>query len=110
MSGATIVQFWARSGKSAERIALRPCSGSPETWGAVIGAKVHLTCNPGWSPQAEALSTFTDVRDLQGTLREKGVAFKSEPDGSATGPASFTVEDPDGNMILVDHHLEAPKT
>jgi hypothetical protein len=29
----------------------------------------------------------------------------SEADESTTGPASFMIVDPDGNMILVDQHV-----
>ncbi|MDX8345345.1 VOC family protein [Rossellomorea sp. YZS02] len=63
-----------------------------------------LTYNPGWNQNAEELDSFTDVRDLQKQLKEKGIAMLSEADESSEGPASFTIKDPDGNMILVDQH------
>ena len=63
-----------------------------------------LTFNPGWDNNAEEVNPFTDVRDLQKTLRAKGVAFESEADETAGGPASFVIFDPDGNPILVDQH------
>mgnify|MGYP000603271191 CR=1 FL=1 len=38
-------------------------------------------------------------------LKEQGLEFVSEADESTTGPASFVIEDPDGNPILVDQHV-----
>ena len=64
-----------------------------------------LTFNPGWDSNAQKLDTFTDVRELQHQLKAQGVEFMSEADESTTGPASFIVMDPDGNPILVDHHV-----
>ena len=63
-----------------------------------------MTFNPGWNQASEAVDPYTDVRELQRTLREQGVEFSSEADESGTGPASFMVVDPDGNPILVDQH------
>jgi lactoylglutathione lyase len=63
-----------------------------------------LTFNPGWDQQAQPLGSFTDVRELQRALRAQGVALMTEADESTTGPASFVVQDPDGNAILVDQH------
>ena len=64
-----------------------------------------LTFNPGWNDRAEALSSFTDVRELQKALRAQGVEPVTSADESTTGPASFVLEDPDGNHILVDQHV-----
>ena len=64
-----------------------------------------LTFNPGWDGKAEALDTFTDVRELQRRLKAKGVQLVSEADENGTGPASFVALDPDGNPILVDQHV-----
>jgi lactoylglutathione lyase len=64
-----------------------------------------LTFNPGWDSNAQKLSTFTDVRDLQRQLKAQGVTLQTEADESTTGPASFIAEDPDGNPILVDQHV-----
>lgn len=63
-----------------------------------------LTFNPGWNENAENLDSFTDIRDLQKQLKAKGIKMLSEADETREGPASFTIEDPDGNTILVDHH------
>ncbi|RXZ46974.1 VOC family protein [Agromyces binzhouensis] len=63
-----------------------------------------LTFNPGWDQAAADVDPFTDVRELQRTLREAGAAFVSEVDEGGSGPGSFIVIDPDGNPVLVDQH------
>lgn len=64
-----------------------------------------LTFNPGWSSEAQPLSEFTDIRQLQRRLKDRGLTLLSEADESTTGPASLTLIDPDGNMILLDQHV-----
>ena len=64
-----------------------------------------LTFNPGWNSDAEQLSEFTDVRELQRQLKDRGLSMISEADEGSTGPASFMIVDPDGNTILVDQHV-----
>ena len=64
-----------------------------------------LTFNPGWSRDAQKLGQFTDVRELQRRLKDRGVDMLSEADESSAGPASFMIADPDGNTILVDQHV-----
>lgn len=64
-----------------------------------------LTFNPGWNQDAEKLNSFTDVRELQKDLKEKGIEFDIEADESTEGPASFVIADPDGNPILADQHV-----
>ncbi|QUW22945.1 VOC family protein [Sporosarcina sp. Marseille-Q4063] len=66
--------------------------------------KNMLTFNPGWDQNAQNLDSFADIRELQAELKEKGIKFLTEADESSEGPASFTIEDPDGNPILVDQH------
>lgn len=63
-----------------------------------------LTFNPGWNSNAENLESFTDVRELQKQLKEKGIKILQEADETTEGPAYFTIEDPDGNQILLDQH------
>jgi lactoylglutathione lyase len=65
-----------------------------------------LTFNPGWNSQAEPLTDFEDVREIQKRLKADGVTLTTEADESTTGPASFTLVDPDGNPILFDQHVE----
>lgn len=64
-----------------------------------------LTFNPGWNQDAQALDSYTDVRDLQRQLKAQGTQFVSEADEETTGPANFIVLDPDGNPIIVDQHI-----
>ncbi|MDT4966100.1 MAG: hypothetical protein QOJ64_837 [Acidobacteriota bacterium] len=64
-----------------------------------------LTFNPGWNREAQPLSEFTDVRELQRQLKASGVGMITEADEGSTGPASFMIADPDGNTILVDQHV-----
>jgi len=64
-----------------------------------------LTFNPGWDQNAQALDSFTDVREIQRQLKAGGVHVTQEADETTTGPASLVVVDPDGNPILVDQHV-----
>ncbi|SFJ68481.1 Catechol 2,3-dioxygenase [Halobacillus dabanensis] len=66
--------------------------------------KNNLTFNPGWDQNAENLESFTDIRELQSKLEGKGIEIISRAEASKEGPAHFTIEDPDGNPILVDQH------
>lgn len=63
-----------------------------------------LTFNPGWNARAENIDTFDDVRELQRRLEGLGLQLASRADEATTGPASFMLADPDGNVILVDQH------
>ena len=64
-----------------------------------------LTFNPGWDGNAQAVESFTDVREIQRRLKAQGVELAQEADESTTGRASFIAVDPDGNPILVDQHV-----
>ena len=66
--------------------------------------KNMLTFNPGWNQEKEHVDPFTDVRELQKQLKAQGVTLATEADETTTGPAYFTLVDPDGNPILVDQH------
>ncbi|WP_299421341.1 VOC family protein [uncultured Shimia sp.] len=63
-----------------------------------------LTFNPGWDQSAQNTDSFTDVRDLQKQLKDKGLELMSEADEASEGPASLMLQDPDGNTILIDQH------
>lgn len=63
-----------------------------------------LTFNPGWDESAQNTETFTDVRDIQKSLKTDGVALDLEADESTQGPGSIMLKDPDGNVILIDQH------
>ena len=68
-----------------------------------------MTFNPGWTTDQETLEDFQDVRELQSTLKQRGLKLIAEADESSKGPASFTLVDPDGNPILFDQHVPSPK-
>ena len=63
-----------------------------------------LTFNPGWTRDMQDLDTFTDVREIQRRLKERGLELQLSADESTTGPASVMLADPDGNPILIDQH------
>ena len=63
-----------------------------------------LTFNPGWNQNAENVDEFMDVRDIQKQLQADGIELTTSADSEATGPASITLMDPDGNAILIDQH------
>jgi len=67
-----------------------------------------MTFNPGWTHKQETLKDFQDVRELQRTLKERGIELQSEADETTDGPASFTFVDLDGNPILIDQHVPKP--
>ena len=63
-----------------------------------------LTFNPGWARDGDHPEAFTGIRELQRQLKADGLNLISEADDSSTGPASVTLADPDGNLILIDQH------
>ncbi len=93
-----------------EKFGFRVFAGDPsQNWlimkngGHVVGLfqgmfdKNILTFNPGWDSNAQPVATFTDIRELQRTLKAQGVQLLQQADESTT--------DPDGNPILVDQHV-----
>ena len=76
--------------------------------GTVIGLfhgmfeKNILTFNPGLDSRLEEMDEFTDVREIQHTLKGMGVTLTEEADEDTTGPAHIAFLDPDGNPILID--------
>lgn len=67
-----------------------------------------LTFNPGLKASPEMtleacrVEEFTDVRDIQRELRARGLEPVAPVDEEGSGPGSVTLEDPDGNPILID--------
>lgn len=70
--------------------------------------KNMLTFNPGWDNEANPLTDFDDVRDLQRELKGRGLDPSPAADESTTGPAYLMLHDPDGNPILIDQHVPRP--
>jgi len=67
-----------------------------------------LTFNPGWDSNKATLPDFEDVRDLQKTLKARGLTPAPAADESTSGPAYLMLTDPDGNPILIDQHVPSP--
>lgn len=67
-----------------------------------------MTINPGWTSGAQPIDEFEDVRDIQKRLREAGIKLLVEAEESGTGPAHIVLEDPDGNQIMFDQHVNKP--
>jgi predicted lactoylglutathione lyase len=64
-----------------------------------------LTFNPGWDQSASPLASFTDVREVQKSLDSQGVKMTTRADPDSSGPANIILEDPDGNVIMLDQHV-----
>jgi len=65
-----------------------------------------LTFNPGWVGLGEPVDEFTDIRVLSQQLKAEGLPLVNDTTGEApSGPASFSIVDPDGNLILLDQHV-----
>jgi len=64
-----------------------------------------MTFNPGWDENATKLESFDDVRVIQKSLKEKSIELSSQVEDGTSGPASITLTDPDGNIILIDQHV-----
>jgi predicted lactoylglutathione lyase len=64
-----------------------------------------LTFNPGWDTDANLLDSFDDVREIQKHVKKNNIPLITEADTTTKGPASFVIQDPDGNTILIDQHV-----
>ena len=101
-----------------ERLGFEMIGGDGETW-TILSNQSHviglfagmfesniLTFNPGWAGLGEPVDDFTDIRELRNQLMAKGLEPTNDTTGETpSGPASFTVTDPDGNTILIDQHV-----
>lgn len=63
-----------------------------------------LTFNPGWDENAKNIEEFDDVRKIQQELKDNSIPLMTEADENTTGVASLMLQDPDGNVILIDQH------
>lgn len=101
-----------------ERLGFEMIAGDGETW-TILSNQSHviglfagmfesniLTFNPGWVGLGEPVDEFTDIRELRNQLMAKGLEPTNDTTGETpSGPASFTITDPDGNTILIDQHV-----
>jgi len=66
-----------------------------------------LTFNPGLTLEGKPMDSFTDVREIERTLRERGVEILQDTEEAGdSGPAHVVLEDPDGNPILIDQFFQ----
>ena len=65
-----------------------------------------LTFNPGWDQNAQPLADFNPQSDDVRALVQQLQVLNPSPANidSESGPASFSLTDPDGNVILIDQH------
>lgn len=112
------VKDMAASRDFYEKLGFAMIAGDGETWtimanqGTAIGL-FHgmfdsniLTFNPGWVGLAQPAEGFTDVRVLSDQLDAAGIeSIDNTTKESLSGPASLTITDPDGNVILFDQHV-----
>ena len=104
-----------------EKLGFHPVHGDGKSWqimqngtttvGLFQGMfkKNSLTFNPGWDHNKNTLADFADVREIQRVLKSRGLPLTATADESTSGPAFITLDDPDGNPILIDQHVPAPK-
>lgn len=111
------VKDLGRSRKFYEKLGFEKVGGDGESYvimsnaGATLGLFQGmfegniLTFNPSWSGPHQEADDFTDVRTLEARVRKEGLAIASSNTAeSESGPAHFTMIDPDGNAILIDQH------
>jgi len=108
----------AKSRDFYEKLGFSTVGGDEETWlilrsGTTTIGLFHgmfegniLTFNPGWSAEAEQLDRFDDVRAIRAETVAAGLEpFDDTTSSGESGPASFSLVDPDGNAILIDQHV-----
>ncbi len=101
-----------------EKLGFGMVAGDGETWTIVTNGvnaiglfqgmldSNILTFNPGWEGLGRPTNAFTDVRELRASLAASGLVPTEDTTAETpTGPASFKVTDPDGNVILIDQHV-----
>ena len=101
-----------------EKLGFTMVAGDGETWTIVTNGvnaiglfqgmldSNMLTFNPGWEGLGRPADAFTDVRELRASLAASGlVPIEDTTAETPTGPASFKVTDPDGDVILIDQHV-----
>ena len=64
-----------------------------------------MTFNPGWDKNGKTLASYTDVRELLKVFEAQGVNIIGKSINGESGPSSFSLQDPDGNSILIDQHV-----
>lgn len=96
--------FAAFGGDEAQRWLIMKQGQTPVGLFQGMLEKNTLRFNPGWNADAASVDPFTDMRELHCRLKAQGMKLTQEADESGSGPTFFTLEDPDGNPVLVDQH------
>lgn len=117
-STSLAVKDMAASRNFYSKLGFEMIAGDGESWTIVANQSVViglfqgmfegniLTFNPGWVGLGESVEEFTDIRDLGRELAARGLELADDTTGAtSTGPASFSLTDPDGNAILLDQHV-----
>lgn len=63
-----------------------------------------ITFNPGWDQDSNPINSFTDIRKIKDDLETNGIKILYD-NVEKEGPCSFMLNDPDGNIILIDQHV-----
>ncbi|MGB5431897.1 MAG: VOC family protein [Acidimicrobiia bacterium] len=112
------VKDMAASRNFYEKLGFEMFAGDGETW-TIMANQTHviglfygmfdsniLTFNPGWAGLGEPVDEFTDIRILSDQLKAEGLTLINDTTGETpNGPASLSIVDPDGNVILLDQHV-----
>ena len=64
-----------------------------------------MTFNPGWDKNCKVLESYTDIRELLKEFEDQGVNIIQKSINGESGPSSISIQDPDGNSILIDQHV-----
>lgn len=112
------VKDMAASRDFYEKLGFAMIAGDGETWTIMANQTTAIglfygmfdsnimTFNPGWVGLGESAEDFTDVRVLSDRLQAAGIEVSGDTTKETpSGPASFQVVDPDGNVILFDQHV-----
>ena len=112
------VKDMAVSREFYSKLGFEMVAGDGESWTIIANQSVAiglfqgmfegniLTFNPGWEGLGQPAEEFTDIRDLSSGFAAAGLAPADDTgEANPSGPASFTLKDPDGNAILFDQHV-----
>lgn len=104
------------------KLGFEPVGGNPaQSWQVLQNGEVTiglfqgmfdeniLTFNPGWNSEKNTLEEFEDVREIQAKLKNAGFELQVETDPDGTGIGHIVLADPDGNVIMFDQHVPAPR-
>ncbi|MGL5041799.1 MAG: VOC family protein [Culicoidibacterales bacterium] len=64
-----------------------------------------MTFCPGWDKNNQELADYEDIRILAQKFQQQGIEIIGDVNQTLSGPASFSIVDPDGNIILIDQHV-----